>query len=204
MKRNRCRRCDTVSENIQWHSMTCCKNCYQREYVASNKLKRICITCSSESSKGSWYKGPKCSKCYHNSRYKQNRGKTLGQKYCHMLSGSKRRNSITDITKTDYALLLALGCFYCGRNLYESTGHSLDKIDSDGGYVLSNVLPCCGDCNSVRMNILTVEETLKVIQLIKQMRNTVDSPWLKLDRATESVRVTGETLLKGIANANKI
>lgn len=155
-----------------------CHNCYQREYVENNKLNRYCISCNSNKSKGSWYRGPKCSKCYHNNKYRQSRYRTLGQKYCHLISASKRKNSVCYITKDEYENIVKNGCYYCGINLYLYSGSSIDKIEPDNGYVLDNILPCCGDCNTIKMNILTVRETLEVIKTLKILRNTNESPWL--------------------------
>lgn len=74
------------------------------------------------------------------------------------------------ITLEQYSILRSKACYYCAGNLPD-TSRGLDRIDNSKGYSLDNVLPCCGFCNSVRSNLLTVEETLAVITLVKQMRN---------------------------------
>jgi len=178
MTKNRCKVCNTQDDTKRWYGKTMCHNCYQKNYVESNILNRYCNSCNSNVSKGSWYRGPKCSKCYHNERYKQNRGKTLGQKYCHLISASKRKNSVCYIKKEEYIEIIKNGCYYCGIDLYLYTGSSIDKIDPNKGYIKDNILPCCGDCNTIKMNILTVKETLNVIKLLKELRNTDNSPWL--------------------------
>jgi hypothetical protein len=91
-----------------------------------------------------------------------------------------------EISKEEYLDLIKDGCFYCDRDLFRFTGHSLDKVDSDRGYVIGNVLPCCGDCNSLRMNILTVDETIEVVKLIRIIRGTLESPWDCQTRADEA------------------
>lgn len=187
MKNKRCKFCGTADQTMRWFSKTCCHNCYQQRYVESNKLNRVCVACGSIKSKGSWYRGPTCSKCYHNKRYRSGRGRSLSQKYSHLISQSKRRNAICEISKEEYETLITSGCHYCSRNLLELTGHSLDKVNTDTGYVIGNVLPCCGDCNTVRMNILTVQETIEVVGLIRKLRNTTGCPWLLYTRANESV-----------------
>lgn len=176
---NRCKTCNTVDQTKRWTNKTSCHNCYQKEYILSNRLNRYCISCNSHESKGSWYRGPKCSKCYHNERYKLGRSKTLGQKYCHLTGAAKRKNSVCDITRDEYEEIIKKGCYYCGVNLYLYTGHSIDKIIPDLGYIKTNSLPCCGDCNTIRMNLLSVYETKKVIEFLKELRKTNDSPWLK-------------------------
>lgn len=178
MNFNRCKICNSTDQSIRWASKTKCNNCYQKKYVEENKLKRKCNTCEATESKGSWYRGPKCSKCYSKDLYKKGRSRSLGQKYCHLIGASKKKNFILDIDRDTYKKLIDKTCHYCNRNLYELTGHSLDRIEPDKGYVLENVLPCCGDCNTIKMNILTVEETEEVLKLIKKLRNTEGSPWI--------------------------
>lgn len=63
--------------------------------------------------------------------------------------------------KLTYEFLIDLwheGCFYCKSNLLKETGISADRIDNDIGYLPSNVLPCCGRCNKIRGDNLTVDE----------------------------------------------
>ncbi len=59
----------------------------------------------------------------------------------------------------DYVKLIKEPCFYCSTSLSKETGVGLDRINNKKNYNLKNVLPCCGDCNSVRHHILTVDET---------------------------------------------
>jgi hypothetical protein len=58
----------------------------------------------------------------------------------------------------EYVMEISSGCFYCGADLLTIGGVSLDRIDNSKGYTLDNVLPCCGNCNMIRGNKLTVEE----------------------------------------------
>jgi hypothetical protein len=46
------------------------------------------------------------------------------------------------------------------RKRFESIG--VDRIDNDGSYRLSNLVPCCGPCNSIRSSILSHEEMLRI------------------------------------------
>ena len=52
----------------------------------------------------------------------------------------------------DFKRLVALNCCYCGEKV---TG--LDRIDSNKGYTLDNVAPCCKYCNIMK-NDLTLEQ----------------------------------------------
>lgn len=60
-------------------------------------------------------------------------------------------------------------CTYCG-----DTGRiGCDRIDNSIGHTKANVIPCCSDCNSARMDNFTYEEMLilgKTIANIKKNR----------------------------------
>jgi hypothetical protein len=53
-------------------------------------------------------------------------------------------------------------CFYC--SLHIST-IGIDRIDSDKGYTIDNIVPCCKVCNKMKMD-LSVAEFKKQIKLI--------------------------------------
>ncbi len=64
-------------------------------------------------------------------------------------------------------------CLYCGFSLPE-VGGGLDRVDNAVGYVTSNVVPCCKDCNTARGDAFTHEEMKllgKHMRAIKLARN---------------------------------
>ena len=65
-----------------------------------------------------------------------------------------------------YALFLALPCFYCGE---ESTG--LDRVENNKGYTNANVVPCCKECNRLKSNIYSCEETLIIVECINALKH---------------------------------
>lgn len=68
----------------------------------------------------------------------------------------------------EYEELTAQRCYYCGG--LTGGGVGLDRIDNARGYEPGNVLPCCGSCNMLRSNRLTVEETIAAVDAIGRMR----------------------------------
>lgn len=95
-------------------------------------------------------------------------------------SAAKRGVEATLSFEDYYALMDGATCFYCTRPVTLMTGSALDRIDSSLGYTLSNVVPCCSDCNSIKMANLTAMETREVIKTLRRIRKTGKrSPWLK-------------------------
>jgi hypothetical protein len=70
----------------------------------------------------------------------------------------RHENRELDLTQEKCEELWKDGCFYCNKTLQDETGCSLDRIDNNVGYTITNVVPCCGNCNKMRNNILSHEE----------------------------------------------
>jgi hypothetical protein len=65
-------------------------------------------------------------------------------------------------------------CAYCDRSLEGTTGYGLDRLNPNMGYRRNNVIPCCGTCNAIKGDFLTSEETKKVVDFLKELRDTKD------------------------------
>lgn len=89
-------------------------------------------------------------------------------RYRRAISRAREKKKVFDMSFEFYIGIISRGCFYCGDSLLEQTGISLDRIDNDEGYIVSNVLPCCGRCNQVRSNLFTVGETRAMITALLQ------------------------------------
>lgn len=70
----------------------------------------------------------------------------------------RHENRELDLTQEKCEELWKDGCFYCNKDLQDETGCSLDRVDNNVGYIITNVVPCCGNCNKMRNNILSHEE----------------------------------------------
>lgn len=74
------------------------------------------------------------------------------------------------ISFDEYKQLILSGCYYCQKTLLNMSGSGLDRKDNTKGYSISNILPCCGECNYLRQDLFTIEETYVAIQAIKWYR----------------------------------
>lgn len=98
-------------------------------------------------------------------------------RFQHLRGLAKKRGLEVLMTFEQYEQLIAKGsCDYCSGPL-SKTGGGLDRLDNNKGYVIENVVPCCGNCNKLRQNLLAPEETKALVQQLKQLRNTEGSPW---------------------------
>lgn len=85
---------------------------------------------------------------------------------------NSNRKKVIEFTLTFHEILdlWKLGCHYCGNDIMRNSGVGLDRINFNTGYIPGNVLPCCGNCNKIRNNILTVEETEVAIKAVLDYR----------------------------------
>lgn len=84
-------------------------------------------------------------------------------------ASAKYRGIEWAIDKRSFFELISQPCFYCNGQLSPG-GVGLDRIDPKQGYVTSNVVPACRICNVIKSDILTREETIALIALLKKLR----------------------------------
>jgi hypothetical protein len=85
--------------------------------------------------------------------------------------GSARDRGLRwDISLDSYVTIIQNPCHYCGTSLKDRQGHSLDRKDNDLGYTPANVLPCCGTCNRIRGDNLTVPEMEAAMRAVLEFR----------------------------------
>lgn len=111
-----------------------------------------------------------------------NRGKRneSHRKYRHSLKGrftEIKKKSIRDgrvfiLTFKEYCEVVVQPCYYCNNEFGQQViaGSGLDRIDSSIGYQFGNVVSCCKNCNTVKSNLLTMQEMKTVISVVLEMR----------------------------------
>ncbi len=88
--------------------------------------------------------------------------KKLVAKFHSYKSGAKTRKLLFCLTKNDFTFFWQKPCYYCGCKI-ETIG--LDRKNSKIGYVIENVIPCCFDCNWMKMT-KSVDEFVNKCKII--------------------------------------
>lgn len=130
-----------------------CKSCHNQSVIKWQKTDGKDSRLASRKKYGSSDKGKAAKK-----RLRQ----SIHSRFKAMLAGSKNRELLCDITEEQFGNLTDSNCTYCDGPLPLS-GIGLDRIDDLKGYVQGNVLPCCGECNRIRSDVYTVEETKRFV-----------------------------------------
>ncbi len=85
----------------------------------------------------------------------------------------KRKSKVRGIgfkmTEDECSKIWSQPCTYCGTTDLGKT-FGMDRIDNSIGYKESNVLPCCGSCNKIRGESLTVEEMRVAMNAVLNLR----------------------------------
>jgi hypothetical protein len=107
------------------------------------------------------------------------RGWTKGVKTQHLryIRSAVKRGIEWRLSPEEFLAIIKKDCTYCkeGPRVYEgkfgkrgkthkTTMNGIDRIDSHLGYVLDNVVPCCGTCNKMKM---AMDESVFRIQILK-------------------------------------
>lgn len=73
--------------------------------------------------------------------------RSLNGRFYSIKKNAKERDLVFEITLDDFeANFFNKACFYCGD---PSTG--MDRVDNDKGYTSENCVPCCKDCNVMKL-----------------------------------------------------
>jgi hypothetical protein len=79
------------------------------------------------------------------------------------IKSAKIKRRIFNLTKEEFRKIVLEPCYYCGefpmrvlthkgcRGSFVANG--VDRVDSDKGYTLDNVVPCCPECNMMKMDL---------------------------------------------------
>lgn len=139
----------------------------------SNEVKFNGFKCKSCYNKDWWSKNPEKRKDYAQNRNPRDIYK-IEYRFTHAKSTAKQRKKCWDLNLEQYSNFLKKKCYYCNKSLLNESGIGLDRIDNSKGYVFDNVLPCCGSCNQIRGDHLTVPEMKLIMKvLIKFRKQTI-------------------------------
>lgn len=133
-------------------------NKFSKDKTLKDGLSSVCKSCKN-AYKSDWYQSNK------------EREKTSIIKRFHRLkNAAEDLNKGFDITFEKYSDLISQGCYYCKSNLLNEGGYSIDRANSDLGYMLDNSVPCCSTCNKCKNNEFSMEEWKVAIDAVMAFR----------------------------------
>lgn len=102
-------------------------------------------------------------------------GSHINTIYARYMKAAKERGHTFQLTKDEVRGIVVLPCHYCGTQpMVKTTSENLsgvfswtgiDRVDSNIGYIINNVVPCCTTCNFGKRD-LPVERFLEWVESI--------------------------------------
>jgi hypothetical protein len=93
-----------------------------------------------------------------------------------VVNGANKRKLFCNLTNEQIANIIIRPCFFCGF-YSDSTFNSVDRIDNNKGYIISNVITACSTCNLMRGTNTPVEfiEKITAIKAFQETKAPVDN-----------------------------
>lgn len=167
------------SKNVEYKTRSLCRSCYNK-LQHKGLIKKIpckiaeCDKFSSNRTTGL------CQKHHSTFRYQTNtkfrlRVKEKSKEFKYLFRSlkfqAKTRGIDFNLTLEQFSeIRTGTSCFYCGYSLPEQGG-GLDRINSNKGYQIGNVIPCCTGCNMFKGNMISYDEMNQIIPLLQKIRN---------------------------------
>jgi len=165
---------------------TVCWRCYKNHYTDHEKVATY---------KAEWFQKNKSRLRGKRSEYE----KTREFQYSSLKTSSRRTGRVLEISFEEFLVLRDMPCHYCHSKLPE-TGYCLDCKDPNVGYLKTNVLPACWDCNRLKRALITEYETIAVVKALANFKadgkvpNKISLPLSSI--STKSRPRDGFTVLK--------
>lgn len=67
----------------------------------------------------------------------------------------------------DIRILINSPCIYCGSSAKLS---EIDRKDSSLGYTKDNIVPACRRCNTIKNNVVSYDEMMKIVDILEWRR----------------------------------
>lgn len=114
-----------------------------------------------------------CEKSYQKIKRKQRiKSGNLSERYQIVRQRVKARGYQFLLKKEEWIELISQPCHYCSCSLADiKRGTALDRKDNSKDYTVSNVVPCCYSCNSIKGEHLTHDEMVVAMKAVLNLRS---------------------------------
>lgn len=173
-----CKYCGVVLKNSRCPRIVqACRNCRHKYYrevggkSVQHKINERQRDNYDRQRQAKWFQkwklaNPDLYKARHN---RSNR--SIAGRYNRAKTRAIRHERTWEVSKEQFEVFLSLPCFYCNGSLND-TGCGVDRKNSDLGYTVENLVPCCGICNKIKSNLLTCEEMMVAMKAVLEWRTS--------------------------------
>ena len=103
---------------------------------------------------------------------------TFNEVYNRYICSARNKNKEFSLTKEKFKEITKQNCFYCGTKPqqiarkdreYPYIYNGIDRVDNTKGYTDDNIVPCCGICNKMKLEMSIDEFKEKIITIMNHM-----------------------------------
>lgn len=99
----------------------------------------------------------------------------INYRYGQLKSSAKKRGLKVQISIEEHENILGNRiCYYCDYDFSKDIGSGLNRIDSEKGYTIDNVKPCCGTCNRLMSDISKKELISRLYKIANRLKKGSD------------------------------
>lgn len=145
------------------------------KYNNETEDNKMCISCNHLFTNDKLLQNDQCTKCNKNSQKNVDNyvpKDLFEQKIYSYKDGAKKRNLLFTLTDNECLKIFSKKCYYCGF-INQSHGIGIDRADNTKGYIKSNCVPCCTQCNIMKKDHDLITFT-KICQHIATVNNKFD------------------------------
>jgi hypothetical protein len=142
------------------------------KYNNSSLTNKMCLSCNFIYENDELCKNDICKKCNRNNTVNVDNymfKDIFEKKISFYKHGAKTRNLSFTLSDKDCIILFSKKCYYCGF-LNEELGIGIDRTDNSKGYIKSNCVPCCSQCNIMKRD-KNLTDFVKICQHIATTHN---------------------------------
>jgi hypothetical protein len=113
---------------------------------------------------------------------KLNPESAIEEQYRHTKGTAKKRKKPFHLTYEQYKEIAVKNCNYCGSEPYERYSqvknskkiklNGIDRVNPKIGYTIGNCVPCCGTCNTMKMDRSLDEFLMKITEIYLKCQST--------------------------------
>lgn len=95
----------------------------------------------------------------------------ISNRYYILKHNAKKRGIEVKITQEQHDILIEdRACYYCDADFSKQQGAGLNRVDNSKGYIMGNLKPCCGTCNSIMNNFGKEELISRLYKIANRLK----------------------------------
>ena len=212
------RACKNETQYMKLRCEECLEKARQKDNSEYKERKEsgVCLNCGCqlEESIGFRRDVQRCEECYKKLRdtekrrertrrnYKKEYKTNINAYYTKYLVNAKKRNLEFTLSIEEFEEIINNSCYYCDYYAYDEVV-GVDRLDSNIGYVIQNVVPCCSICNYSKGTLTLKQYITHCKKVVSNFEDISDSE-LEEESASKLNSYIRPAKILNLYNTNKL